>query len=309
MLEYGGVRHEEAGAEENVLLLMPHGGSPDLAEESARLSIIVPVYNEERTVLEVVRRLLAVDYGCSIEIIVVNDGSSDGTADALSRLTDSSVRVVTHHVNLGKGAALRSGAAVARGEYMVPFDADLEYDPQDLPKLMAPILAGRASIVYGTRIFGNHTVYQSYRYAMGNKVMTLAANVLFDAYITDLHTCLKVVPVELFRDLNLKHSGFGLDTELTASLLKRGYRPFEVPVSYHSRSHAEGKKITWVDAVECFRTLGRVRFQKAARPATGTGSTAAARVAIPSPRPELQPARSDETLTPREILAANAAVG
>jgi glycosyltransferase involved in cell wall biosynthesis len=281
-----------ARSHENVLLFnvsMPDSSltalkSVTTGEGRPALSIIVPVYNEERTILDVVHRLLEVDYGCAVEIIVVDDGSSDGTTTQLDRINDDRVRVVKHQVNMGKGAALRTGAAIARGGHMVPFDADLEYDPQDLPRLMAPILAGRAKVVYGTRIFGNYTVYQSYRYAVGNKLMTFAANVLFDAYISDLHTCLKVVPVALFRDLNLQHSGFGLDTELTAWLLKRGYRPFEVPVSYHSRSHAEGKKISWLDAVECFKVLCQVRLKRTRDVGAMKDQFVSSQPAIPSPR-------------------------
>jgi glycosyltransferase involved in cell wall biosynthesis len=237
----------------------------DVDRRTPALSIIVPVYNEERTVLKVVTELVDVVFPCEVEVIVVNDGSHDRTADVLRSIHDPRVRVSHHQSNFGKGAALRTGARLARGQHMVPFDADLEYDPKDLPRLIEPILAGRCDVVYGTRIFGNNTVYQSYRYAMGNRLMTLTANILFDAYITDLHTCLKVVPVSLFREFELRHSGFGLDTELTAMLLKSGHRPFEVPVSYHSRTRAEGKKITWLDAVDCFRVLGQVRIQRAQR--------------------------------------------
>jgi hypothetical protein len=126
--------------------------------------------------------------------------------------------------------------------------------------MLRPILDGRCDIVYGTRLFGANTVYQSFRYAMGNRLTTFAANLLFDAYVTDLHTCLKLVPLSTFRQLDLTESGFGLDTELTAKALKRGIRPFEVPVSYYARSHSEGKKLTWRDGVRCLRILGQVRL-------------------------------------------------
>src|SRR3954447_11069553 len=132
--------------------------------------------------------------------------------------------------------------------------------------MLEPVIHGRCDVVYGTRLFGAHTMYQSYRHAMGNRLMTLAANLLFDAYLRDLHTCLKLVPTELFRSLDLRENGFGLDTEITAKLLKAGIRPFEVPVSYHSRSHALGKKITWKHGVECLRILARVRCAGRAEP-------------------------------------------
>lgn len=227
------------------------------------LSIVVPVLNEQRTVLSVIDQLLTVNPGCDFEIIIVDDGSSDGTPELLAGIKDSRVRVHTHATNFGKGAAIRSGARVANGTHLVPFDADDEYDAADLARLMAPVLRNKASVVYGSRIFGNNTVYQSYRYAMGNRALTLIANLLFDSYLTDMHTCLKLVPVELFRELRLRRTDFGLDTELTAAILHRGIRPFEIPISYHSRSHAEGKKIGWRDGVECLRVLLNVRFRRA----------------------------------------------
>ena len=172
--------------------------------------------------------------------------------------------MIEHPRNLGKGAALQTGAAVASGTHFVPFDADLEYDPGDLAMLMTPVMQGRCDVVYGVRLFGANTRYQSYRHALGNKALTLAASVMFDASLTDLHTCLKLLPVELFRDLNLTEDGFGLDTEITAKLLARGVSPFEIPVSYHSRSTAHGKKITWRDGVECLQVLARVRTARRA---------------------------------------------
>jgi hypothetical protein len=151
--------------------------------------------------------------------------------------------------------------------------------------MLAPVVAGRCDVVYGTRLFGVNTVYQSYRYAMGNRFMTLVANVLFDSYLSDLHSCLKLVPRALFDSLRLRETGFGLDTEITASLLRRGIRPFEVPVSYHSRTHAEGKKISWKDGVACLQILGRVRFARDRRPRTvdavGVRTTVGTRRVLP----------------------------
>lgn len=240
----------------------PRPLAPSTRDTEVSLSIVVPVLNEERTVQRVIDDLLAVDFPCAVEIIVVDDGSTDRTPQILSAVNDSRVRTHRHPTNFGKGAALRSGARLASGTHMVPFDADGEYDANDLPRLLAPIIRGKARVVYGSRIFGNNTVYQSYRYAMGNRALTLAANLLFDSYLTDMHTCLKLVPVDLFRELRLRRTDFGLDTELTAALLRRGIRPFEIPISYHSRSHAEGKKITWRDGVECLRVLMDVRMRR-----------------------------------------------
>jgi hypothetical protein len=225
-----------------------------------KLSILMPAFNEQRTIADTVAAVLRTGYPCDFELIVVDDGSSDQTGDILRALNHPKAFVAAHPRNLGKGAALQTAAQLATGTHLVPFDADLEYDPVDLGAMVSPVLQGRCDVVYGTRLFGANTRYQSYRHAVGNRALTFAANVLFDAYLSDMHTCLKLVPVDLFRELDLHENGFGLDTEITAKLLKRGIRPFEVPVSYHSRSSANGKKITWRDGVECLGVLGRIRF-------------------------------------------------
>jgi dolichol-phosphate hexosyltransferase len=225
-----------------------------------RLSIVMPVYNEQRTIALAVSDVFRTKFPCEFELIVVDDGSSDETSRVLADfLGHPKLTIISHTINRGKGAALRTGAAAATGTHLVPFDSDLEYEPADLVAMLEPLLHGRCQVVYGARVFGVNTRYQSYRHAMGNRALTLAANVLFDSYISDMHTCLKLLPVTLFRELRLAESGFGLDTELTAKILKMGIRPFEVPVRYHSRSPVEGKKITWRAGVECLRILGRVR--------------------------------------------------
>lgn len=259
------------------------------ADREVALSFVMPVYNEARTVVEAVRQVLEVEYPCPIELIVVDDGSTDTTSLELSVIGDPRVRVHRHPTNLGKGAAVRTGVRLATGTHVLPFDADLEYSPEDVPRMLAPVVAGRCDVVYGTRLFGVNTVYQSYRYAMGNRIMTLVANVLFDSYLSDLHSCLKMLPRELFDTLRLTETGFGLDTEITASLLRRGIRPFEVPVSYHSRTHAEGKKISWKDGVACLQILGRVRFARHGRPrpvdAVGVSTTVGTRRFAPGAAP------------------------
>jgi glycosyltransferase involved in cell wall biosynthesis len=189
----------------------------------------------------------------------VNDGSSDATPDLLKRIDDPRVTVHNHVKNTGKGGAIRTALSLATGTHMVPFDADMEYVPEDLASMVTPILKGRADAVYGVRLFGCNTVYQSYRYAVGNKVMTQFANVLFNSALNDMHTCLKMLPMPLMREMNLTEAGFGLDTQITARMLLSGVRPFEVPVSYYSRSHENGKKINWKDAVRCFWILIRTR--------------------------------------------------
>ncbi len=224
-----------------------------------KLSILMPVHNDEATVARAVSEVLEVDYPCAMELVVVDDGSTDGTYDRLSMVDDDRVIVCRHEATQGKGAALRTAASLATGSYIVPFNADLEYSAEDIPRLMTPVLKGRCRVVYGTRISGRNTVYHSYRSARGNRLLTQLANVLFDACISDLHTCLKLVPKATFDELALREPGFGLDIELTASLLKHGVRPFEVPVTYYSRLQSQGKKVSWRDAVACARILLRVR--------------------------------------------------
>lgn len=230
-----------------------------------KLSILMPVYNEEAHVAEALKQTLAVDYPCDIELVVVDDGSRDATGDVLARIDDERVRVFTHPRNRGKGAAIYTAAKHAQGDYLVILDADLEYDPQDLPKLLAPVLDGRAQVVYGNRVFGAHTAY-SFWYVMGNKAITTAANVFYNSYLGDLETCFKLMPVALFRSLDLRSRGFGMEAEITAKLLRRKIKPYEVPISYRARSREEGKKITWRDGVEALWILGRERLRRQPQP-------------------------------------------
>jgi glycosyltransferase involved in cell wall biosynthesis len=232
----------------------------EFAEESRfRLSVLMPVHNEKATIEAAVADVLEMKLGYPFELIIVDDGSTDGTSSILACIDDPRVLVYRHPTNLGKGAAVLSAAALAGGTHLVIFDADREYRAADLVRLFQPVVDETAEVVFGVRILGMNTAYQSYRYALGNRLTTLAANVLFDACLSDLHCCLKMFPVDLFRSLSLTHSGFGLDSEITAELLRRGYRPYEIPVSYNGRSHAAGKKLTWRDGVDCLATLSRVR--------------------------------------------------
>lgn len=241
-------------------------------ERRTKLSIIMPVYNEQRTVARAVTDVIRTPFPCDFELIVVNDGSSDGTTEILGALEHPRAKLIEHPRNLGKGAALQTGATAATGTHLVPFDADLEYDPEDLGQLMVPVMQGRCDVVYGVRLFGAHTRYQSYRHALGNRALTWAASVLFDAALSDMHTCLKLLPVSLFNRLHLRENGFGLDTEITAKLLAMGIKPFEVPVSYHSRAVADGKKIGWRDGIECLHVLARIRSRRRPRsPVSATG--------------------------------------
>lgn len=244
-----------------------------------KVSILMCAFNEQRTIGRAVREVLAVDYPCDIELIVVDDGSSDATASIVAQFKDPRLIFYKHERNKGKGAALRTAASLATGTHILPFDADLEYTPKDIPRLVEPIMTGRFEVVYGARLFGYNTVYHSFRYAVGNKVLTTLMNILFDAYLSDMHTCLKLMPLSTFNNLKLREDGFGLDTEITAALLRLGIRPFEVPVSYYSRSHAEGKKINVWDALECLHILFRVRTKRKKR-LTLPEKEAANRVAV-----------------------------
>ena len=226
-----------------------------------KLSILIPAYNEAATVGVAVKRLLDIRYPCDIELVIVNDGSVDHTMDVLNSIDDPRVVVTEHKANRGKGAAVRTAAALATGDYMLVFDADLEYSAEDILSLLSPLQRGDAEVVYGVRTFGASTAH-SFWFVIGNRVNTFTANALFNTWISDLHTCLKLLPLALFRELPVKENGFGLDTELTAMLLARGVRPYEVPIHYKARSREEGKKLTWGDGVEATWILLRVRMRK-----------------------------------------------
>jgi dolichol-phosphate hexosyltransferase len=224
-----------------------------------KLSILVPVYNEVATFDRVLKRILDVDYPCPAEVVVVDDGSRDGTPALLDQIDDQRVVVHLHTANRGKGAAIRTAASIATGDHMVVCDADLEYDPADIPKLLAPVIAQDADVVYGTRTFSSHTSY-SFWFVLGNRCVTTFANVLFNCYIRDLETCFKLMPLALYRALDIRSAGFGMEAEITGKLLRRGYRPYEVPISYRARTRAQGKKLTWRDGVEALWILLRTRL-------------------------------------------------
>jgi glycosyltransferase involved in cell wall biosynthesis len=226
-----------------------------------KLSILMPVYNEEARLAEALKQALDVTFPCEIEMVIVDDGSKDGTREILGRIDDPRVRVILHERNQGKGGAIKTAAAQATGEYLVILDADLEYDPNDIPRLLAPVLDGQATVVYGNRTFGSHASF-SFWYVMGNRGVTTAANILFNCYIGDLETCFKLMPTDLYRSLQIKSRGFGMEAEVTGKLLRNGYRPYELPISYRARSREEGKKITWKDGVEALWILFRERVRR-----------------------------------------------
>jgi glycosyltransferase involved in cell wall biosynthesis len=229
-----------------------------------KLSILMPVYDEVQTAAEVVKRVLDVPYPCEVELVIVDDGSRDGTAVVLAELDDPRVSVYSHPRNRGKGAAIRTAASHATGTHVAICDADLEYQPEDLLRLLWPVLSGEADVVYGTRTFGSHTAY-SFWYVLGNKGVTFFANALFNSWISDLETCFKLMPLELYRELDVRSTGFGMEAEITGKLLARGVRPYEVPINYRARSRAEGKKLTWRDGVRALWILLTLRVRAARR--------------------------------------------
>jgi len=225
-----------------------------------KLSILMPVYNEAATIATAVKRVLDVEYPCEVELVLVDDGSTDGTRYVLDGLDHPLLTRVDHPANRGKGAAIRTAAEHATGDYMIICDADLEYAPEEIPGLLKPVFDGRAEVVYGTRSFGSHTAY-SFWYVIGNKAVTFWANLLFNSWISDLETCFKLMPLPLYRSLDVRSVGFGMEAEVTGKLLRRGIRPFEVPISYQARSREQGKKLTWRDGVEALWILVKERVR------------------------------------------------
>jgi dolichol-phosphate hexosyltransferase len=229
-----------------------------------QLSILMPVYNEAATVEQAVALVLAAELPATSEIVLVDDGSTDGTREIVEKADwpADRVRVLWHDQNRGKGAAVQTALAAANGEFATIFDADLEYEPDDLRTLLPPLLDGTANAVFGVRAFDGFTSH-SYLYVLGNRAVTLAANVLFNVYVKDLMTMHKAIRTEVFRSLPLRERGFGIEAEITARLLQRGERIFEVPVRYKARATEEGKKLTWRDGVRTLRTLVRCRLTRA----------------------------------------------
>ncbi len=226
------------------------------------VSVIVPVYNEAQTVRELLARVRAVELGPGIsrEIIAVDDASTDGTIEGLrtEEAADPATYVIVHPRNRGKGAAVRTGLAAARGDIIIIQDADLEYDPRDYPVLLRPILEGRGQVVYGSRFLGEHKAMYFW-HTVGNKSLTLVTNILFDTTLTDMETCYKVFTAEVARSLRLTSERWGIDPEITAKILKQGHRIYEVPISYNGREFWEGKKISWTDGFHVLFTLLRYR--------------------------------------------------
>ena len=224
-----------------------------------KLSVIVPVFNERNTVVEIMRRMRAVELPIEREIILVDDGSSDGTLQVLQQLGDSTVRVVKHPANRGKGAAIRTGLEQATGDLVLIQDADLEYDPEDWPKLLAPVFRGKATVVYGSRFTGERR-NMLFLHWMGNRMLSLVTNVLYNTTLSDMETCYKLFDRRVFDGITLRSDRCDFEPEITAKVLRKGIRIYEVPISYSGREFHEGKKITWRDGFAALYALVKFRF-------------------------------------------------
>ena len=224
------------------------------------LSVVMPVYNERATIEEIIPRVLAVPV--RIELIVVDDGSTDGTRDLLTALAQKhQFKLIFQPKNGGKGNALKRGFQDVTGDLVVIQDADLEYSPEEFPELIALICQGRADVVYGSRFLGRHRVFLFTHYA-GNRPLTFLTNVLYNTMLTDMETCYKVMRTEVLRSFKVESNGFGIEPELTAKIFKRGYRVYEVPITYDGRGYEDGKKITWRDGVVALWVLLKYRFRE-----------------------------------------------
>jgi glycosyltransferase involved in cell wall biosynthesis len=225
-----------------------------------KLSVIIPVYNERNTIQEVLRRVRRVDLGdIDKEIIVVDDGSTDGTRDILSMEEDSVTRVVRHQENQGKGAALSTGIKLATGDLVIFQDADLEYDPEDYPKLISPVVKGKAEVVYGSRFTGERRNMLFWHY-LGNRFLSFLTNLLYNTTLSDMETCYKLFKREVIGSIEIKSKRFDVEPEVTAKVLKKRIRIYEVPISYAGRELEEGKKITWRDGLPALWALIKYRF-------------------------------------------------
>ncbi|MDH3306373.1 MAG: glycosyltransferase family 2 protein [Acidimicrobiia bacterium] len=224
-----------------------------------KLSIIIPVFNERQTVAEAIRRARIVELPIDREIIVVDDGSSDGSAEVIAQLVDSTVRLVRQPANGGKGTAIRAGVEVATGDVVIIFDADLEYDPRDWIPMLRPMLEGQARVVYGSRFTGERRNMLFWHW-VGNRSLSLLTNVLYNTTLSDMETCSKMIDTELLKSFRLVSSRFEIEPEITAKVLRSGERIWEVPITYAGREPDEGKKITWRDGFPALWALVRWRI-------------------------------------------------
>jgi glycosyltransferase involved in cell wall biosynthesis len=228
-----------------------------------KLSIVIPVYNEAATISKIVALVQSIDIGMEKELLLVDDCSSDGTADVLKKMAaeNPALKVFFHEVNQGKGAALHTGFAGATGDFVLIQDADLEYDPGEYPRLLKPILDGHADVVYGSRFLGGgaHRVVYYWHY-LGNQLLTMLSNMTTNLNLTDMEVCYKVFKRELIQSIPLKENRFGFEVEVTAKIARRKVKIYEVPISYYGRDYDEGKKIGWKDGFSALRCIIKYRF-------------------------------------------------
>jgi glycosyltransferase involved in cell wall biosynthesis len=225
-----------------------------------KLSVVIPVFNERTTIAEIINRVQAVDVGLDKEIIVVDDGSTDGTREVLQSLAVPELVIVLHERNQGKGAALRTGFARAQGDIVLVQDADLEYEPREYPRLIEPILDGRADVVYGSRFLGGPHRVLFYWHYVGNRILTTFSNMLSNLNLTDMETCYKVFRRQALEKIRLRSSRFGFEPEITMKVAKQKCRIYELPISYSGRDYSQGKKIGWKDGLAALFHLIRFRF-------------------------------------------------
>lgn len=224
------------------------------------LSVVIPVYNEKNTLLEIINKIDALPKTINRELILVDDGSTDGTRDLLKKLESrSDIKIIYKEKNSGKGDSLKIGFANSKGDYVIVQDADLEYDPGDYIKLLEKIEGKKKTIVYGSRFMGKYEDMSSLHY-YGNKFLTLITNLLFGVSLTDMETCYKLFPGEFIRNLKLRANRFDFEPEITAKICKSGYKIIEVPISYYGRKHSEGKKITWKDGFNAVYSLIKYKY-------------------------------------------------
>jgi glycosyltransferase involved in cell wall biosynthesis len=221
------------------------------------LSVIVPAYNEAATVIETLTKLL--EQPEVKQVVVVNDASTDNTADKVKSVRSNKIRLVNHQQNQGKGAAIRTGLAEVAGDYVLIQDADLEYDPQDIPQMLKFVLDGKAEVVYGSRFTGPRK-NMFFWHMVGNRFLNLVVNILYNTTISDMETCYKLIPVPLFKQLNIKENDFAIEPEVTCKLLNRGIFIFETPISYNGRTFEEGKKLTWKDGFKALYVIIKLRL-------------------------------------------------